>query len=321
MLLKDLDPVCLGVADSEARAKTEHSQPCRQLCSSLKLFTHLDNPQPALFPVSRPPGISRERSLMSPGLSLDPHSSPSNSVPGSPSNPPSPSSIKDVPLLRLDSSHIHFSPSLPHSHSSDDAMPAPPSDAGSSSSFPTFDSPGTHTQNSHQMKARERKQSNPLSQFRSTQSVRTAALSGQGMRRSNTAKTTSSTGYGGSKGKSRYSESAGDRDDDDVDLLNAGGSVGQGGRGESDGGYDEGWSTGLQGEEEAIGLLGGSAKVSVSYYAGITAGDADPLTSPPSRALRPPSARPSSANSPPPPAPPPRAAQPRPPKAPRTRPG
>ncbi len=106
------------------------------------------------------------------------------------------------------------------------------------------------------MTPRERKQSNPLSQFRSTQSIRQAGQRGDNLRRTNTAKTGST--YGGSKGKSRYSESAGG--DDDVDLL--GGSVGQGGRGESDGGFDEGWETGLQREEEQIGLLGGNSKVS-----------------------------------------------------------
>lgn len=37
--------------------------------------------------------------------------------------------------------------------------------------------------------------------------------------------------------------------------------IGMGGRGESDGEFDEGWTTGLEAEEEEISLLGGAGKV------------------------------------------------------------
>ena len=180
-------------------------------------------------------------------------------VPNSPSNPPSPSSLKDVPLLRLDPDH-HHSPTPALDHSPDLAMPPPSSTGGSTTgSFSGMD-PATPRHNSHAMTPRERKQSNPLSQFRSTQSIRTSTPNrGDNLRRTNTPKTTGSS-YAGSKGKSRYSDSQ--PGEDDVDLL--GGSVGQGGRGESDGGYDEGWETGLQREEEQIGLLGGNSKVSTN---------------------------------------------------------
>jgi phospholipid-translocating ATPase len=55
------------------------------------------------------------------------------------------------------------------------------------------------------------------------------------------------------KGKDRYSDVP---DDDDVDLL-GGGSPGMQGRGESDGEFDGGWTSGLPGEDEEIALLQG----------------------------------------------------------------
>lgn len=98
------------------------------------------------------------------------------------------------------------------------------------------------------------RKTNPLSQFRSTNSLR-----------SNTTSTSAGTlrGAGGRSGKGkdskdRYSDTP---DDDEVDLLlsGSGRSSGNiGGSAESDGEFDEGWVGGLPREEEQIGLLEGT---------------------------------------------------------------
>ncbi|KAI5476520.1 phospholipid-translocating ATPase, partial [Pseudohyphozyma bogoriensis] len=110
---------------------------------------------------------------------------------------------------------------------------------------------------------RERKQSNPLSQFRSTHSLRASSVSS-----SSTLKpSSSSAGLGGGRsrarlgglggnqrGKDRYSDAP---EEDDRSVAGAGGTPGMGGRGESDGEFDEGWIGGLGEEEEVVALLGG----------------------------------------------------------------
>lgn len=98
------------------------------------------------------------------------------------------------------------------------------------------------------------RKTNPLSQFRSTNSLR-----------SNTTSTSAGTltrGGGrsgrGKESKDRYSDTP---DDDEVDLLLSEGgrsSRNIGGSAESDGDFDEGWVGGLPREEEQIGLLEGS---------------------------------------------------------------
>lgn len=55
------------------------------------------------------------------------------------------------------------------------------------------------------------------------------------------------------KGKERYSD--GPPDDDDRDNLGGDQIPGMGGRGESDGEFDEGWTGDLAEEDEIVGLL------------------------------------------------------------------
>ncbi|BGP19964.1 Putative aminophospholipid-translocase [Rhodosporidiobolus nylandii] len=125
---------------------------------------------------------------------------------------------------------------------------------------------------------RERKQSNPLSQFRSSASLRSSARGGASTSRSAYAESASAVSGAGT-------DDAGS----EADLLGGGGSgrrrggrrvempPGVGGRGESDGEFDEGWATGLDGEEEEIGLLGGDGRGRPR---------ADSLASPPSAKRR-----------------------------------
>ena len=87
---------------------------------------------------------------------------------------------------------------------------------------------------------RERKQSNPLSQFRSQKQQKAGGRPGRG-------------GLGvNPKGKDRYSD-APDDDDRGPEPI-----PGLGGRGESDGEFDEGWTGDLHAEDDEItGLLAG----------------------------------------------------------------
>ncbi|GAA5902963.1 aminophospholipid-translocating P4-type ATPase NEO1 [Sporobolomyces salmoneus] len=194
------------------------------------------------------------------------------SSPPSPSNPPSPSSPVDVPLLRLSPAVRRVAPSSTENRSM----------TGSSSNGNGLSASG--------FAQRERKQSNPLSQFRSTGSLRTAANAngtrGQGSRfgkapgssNSRGKYDASSTVTGTTDGDDRESEadllgvgslnspsvggrSAGSRKRSGTKGQNGGGSLppGIGGRGESDGEFDEGWTGGLETEdEEEAGLLGNS---------------------------------------------------------------
>lgn len=107
---------------------------------------------------------------------------------------------------------------------------------------------------------RTRKQSNPLSQFRSNASLRSGSVASSSPTLKGGASSVGGRSRGAtSRGKDRYSDAA---DEEDADLL-GGGPPGLSGRGESDGEYDEGWMNGLEGEEEGIALLGGD-KVSCS---------------------------------------------------------
>ncbi|GAA5858648.1 hypothetical protein JCM8547_001405 [Rhodosporidiobolus lusitaniae] len=188
-------------------------------------------------------------------------STPPHSTPSSPSNPPSPSSPVDVPLLRLDSAPS--TPTLPRSSHS----PSSRTRTAAQRAMNNHNGQGQQAQGlaASGFLPRERKQSNPLSQFRSSNSLRGNAR------------------VGAFRGTSSYAESAvtgttGDGDGSEADLLGFGEATsssggrrklrktgrapstpaGMGGRGESDGEFDEGWTTGLDGEEEEIGLLGGS---------------------------------------------------------------
>lgn len=87
---------------------------------------------------------------------------------------------------------------------------------------------------------RERKQSNTISQFRSTNSLRSSVSSAGGSQLGRA--------RGNAKGKDRYSDTP---EDDEIDLLGA--TPGLRGRGEADGEFDEGW-TGQ--DDETVGLLG-----------------------------------------------------------------
>ncbi|KAL8279641.1 hypothetical protein RQP46_007954 [Phenoliferia psychrophenolica] len=94
---------------------------------------------------------------------------------------------------------------------------------------------------------RERKQSNPLSQFRSgaSTSSSTAGHKKSFVRRG---------GLGNPQGKDRYSDAP---DEDDRETLPSS-SHGRGGQGEDDGEFDQGWTGDLPGEEdEIVGLLQG----------------------------------------------------------------
>jgi len=202
-------------------------------------------------------------------------STPPASSPPSPSNPPSPSSPVDVPLLRLSPAATRVLP-------------------------PTNRKMTDSTSNGNGLSAtgfaqRERKQSNPLSQFRSNGSLRAAAQKGGGganSTRGSSNRFGKSSAGGSSRGGGggRYDASSvatgttdGDEQESESDLLglnspsvggrsagsrkrglpgrdgNGGMPMGLGGRGESDGEFDEGWTGGLEGEEEEeAGLLGGS---------------------------------------------------------------
>ena len=199
-------------------------------------------------------------------------------VPSSPSNPPSPNSQRDVPLLRLDTLNASsFSSSSSPVASSNRTGGVSPlgsnrrrGTTSSSSTAPPLRASdrmapagGLHgPTNGGGVTPRERKQSNPLSQFRSSSSLRSTGSNGTqraGGKGSALLGPGSSIGarkgYGNQKGKDRYSDRA---DDDEVDLLGGGSQPGMRGRGESDGDFDEGWTGDLPGEEEEIvGLLRG----------------------------------------------------------------
>lgn len=206
--------------------------------------------------------------------SSSPHHRPSTppaSSPPSPSNPPSPSSPVDVPLLRLTS-------------------PSATRDQNRKMTDSTSNGNGLSASGFAQ---RERKQSNPLSQFRSNGSLRAAAQQGGASSARGTSNRFGKSSAGGSSrggGGGRYDASSvatgttdGDDQESESDLLglnspsvggrsagsrkrglpgrdgNGGMPMGLGGRGESDGEFDEGWTGGLEGEEEEqAGLLGGS---------------------------------------------------------------
>lgn len=205
-----------------------------------------------------------------------------SSAPDSPSNPPSPSSIRDVPLLRLDNNQTTVADSL-HFNPGHNAGPSPrkrTSPTGNSSVVTTTipsDNPSTagnmvhSTANSQFISsstinnARERKQTNPLSQFRSNASLRSSAASSSARTRtdnmapglSSSASMTRAQRMRSGNGnpnlavrptKDRYSDVP---DDDDLDNR----SKGQTRRDESDGEFDDGWTTDLHGEEESIALL------------------------------------------------------------------
>ncbi|GAA5829685.1 hypothetical protein JCM5353_005198 [Sporobolomyces roseus] len=206
--------------------------------------------------------------------SSSPHHRPSTppaSSPPSPSNPPSPSSPVDVPLLRLTSPSATRvqNRKMTDSNSNGNGL--------SASGFAQ----------------RERKQSNPLSQFRSNGNLRAATQQGGANSARGTSNRFGKSSAGGSSrggGGGRYDASSvatgttdGDEQESESDLLglnspsvggrsagsrkrglpgrdgNGGMPMGLGGRGESDGEFDEGWTGGLEGEEEEeAGLLGGS---------------------------------------------------------------
>ncbi|GAA5907740.1 hypothetical protein JCM6882_008960 [Rhodosporidiobolus microsporus] len=195
---------------------------------------------------------------------------PVPSTPPSPSNPPSPVAT-DVPLLRLDSS------------------PSTPTFANSSPSRTRTAAQRAMAHNtagaqSHQglsasgFVPRERKQSNPLHQFRSSASLRSSARGGAGTSsRSAYAESSVTAGTNGTDDAGSEADLLGSFSGAGEAGSSAGGSRGKGklrkaakgtpgipqgmgGRGESDGEFDEGWTTGLEGEEEEIGLLGGSGR-------------------------------------------------------------
>ncbi|KPV71916.1 uncharacterized protein RHOBADRAFT_56295 [Rhodotorula graminis WP1] len=159
-------------------------------------------------------------------------------TPPSPSNPPSPVTPADVPLLRLSGS------------------PAP----AAAMSRSTADSPTTSGLAPSGFATRQRTGSNPMSHLRGPRSAtstattrRTYAPSSVGTARTGATGTTDDAaseadgllGGGAGSGSRRGGGRAG-----------AGSRVpGLGGRGESDGEFDEGWTTGLDAEEEEIGLL------------------------------------------------------------------
>ena len=173
---------------------------------------------------------------MSTPISFAPNSPPS------PSNPPSPNS-RDVPLLRLDSSDAtnrrrpSAFPEMPSASTSGRLSPSPAGLGGIGGS---------------RISPRERKQGNPITQFRSTNSLRSSSSSGtlKGSASNAGDGLLSSRGkrIGNFKGKDRYSDTP---EDDEIDLLGA--TPGLRGRGEADGEFDEGW-TGADDERE--GLLG-----------------------------------------------------------------
>ncbi|KAM0747769.1 phospholipid-translocating P-type ATPase [Meredithblackwellia eburnea MCA 4105] len=210
-------------------------------------------------------------------------------IPDSPSNPPSPDSSRDVPLLNLNSPsprrRNNNNSSMPPSSSSSVGFP-------SSSSASGRNSPAAGT-------PRERKQSNPLSQFRNNNLPSSysgsgsaggggGGPSGMSSRSSATSSTTlkggpgsfsrstrarlSSTGMGGGpnpKGKDRYSDAPEQEDDRDREEEEVGMPAGMGGRGESDGEFDEGW-LGREDEDENVGLLAGDKQRSPTSQPKVT---------------------------------------------------
>ncbi|KDE04200.1 phospholipid-translocating ATPase [Microbotryum lychnidis-dioicae p1A1 Lamole] len=219
----------------------------------------------------------------------------SSSSPPSPSNPPSPNSARDVPLLRLDqhrSSAAAAAQNPPPQATSTSspvrrqatmhAAPSPSASSVSSSSsstHPTTSKSTTLLQNN----PRERKQSNPLRQFRSNASLGTSPSPTTPFKQNTTLVTSSRFGsaYLGTgpnpKGKDRYADApeggaatenahghgegagGGDEEEEEERDLMAKGRPGMRGRGESEGGFDEGWTNDRlqQQEEEEMGLLVG----------------------------------------------------------------
>lgn len=187
----------------------------------------------------------------------------------SPSEPPSPDSARDdVPLIRLYSDQTSLAPSVPTTPRRRGTPMA--ADQFTRVSFPSSTSGRASPTSSGGGGGlpRERKQSNPLSQFRSNRSSVSSATTLKG--------STSGAGGGGGggpgfgrqrnaysprlgslavnpKGKERYSD--GPPDDDDRDNLGGDQIPGMGGRGESDGEFDEGWTGDLAEEDEIVGLL------------------------------------------------------------------
>lgn len=115
---------------------------------------------------------------------------------------------------------------------------------------------GNNRSNSNSNTPRERKQSNPLSQFRSTNSL--VSSSSTSSNRTTPRHTTTTTKGGRNvKGKDRYSDTAPEdlNHDDEIDLLPARASRIRGRSEAEESEFDQGWSrTGEQ--EEHIGLLG-----------------------------------------------------------------
>ncbi|GAA5838969.1 hypothetical protein JCM11251_007842 [Rhodosporidiobolus azoricus] len=222
-----------------------------------------------------PPPPSSHHSQQYPSSPFSPQTPDQGpSTPPSPSNPPSPTAT-DVPLLRLDSA-----PSTPTFTTTNST--ASPSHIRTGARQGMASGQEGHGLSASGFLPRERKQSNPMHQFRSSASLRSSART--------------SGGAGGTSRGSAYAESSATGATDDAgseaDLLgsfggreggsSAGGSrgngkmrrgggarsakgtpgipQGMGGRGESDGEFDEGWTTGLEGEEEEIGLLAGGGR-------------------------------------------------------------
>ncbi|GAA6002729.1 aminophospholipid-translocating P4-type ATPase NEO1 [Rhodotorula paludigena] len=207
-----------------------------------------------------------------------------DSSPPSPSNPPSPVTNADVPLLRLSPAPTPTaSPRAPAAH---------PSTPLRSAGMPT-----PRSTSASQASERTGRAGSSLGQYRSAGNLRSSGLSGS----SRGAGTSGASGFprgigGSSAGRSAYAESSTgtavtgtDADAASEGDLLLGGSasgsargslgrnggrsagkssrggardtiIGMGGRGESDGEFDEGWATGLEAEEEEISLLGGAGK-------------------------------------------------------------
>ncbi|BGP35322.1 Putative aminophospholipid-translocase [Rhodotorula toruloides] len=191
-----------------------------------------------------------------------PHSPRTHNPPASPSNPPSPS-VTDVPLLRLSSS----SASLDSPAALVDGFGASAAARPRSTLMAAASSTGARTGG----------QAGRLGSQRSYQGLRGAASSAGASRASRGGRgTTDANSYAGSSARTTLgtdltdedvrSEADGfwrgrSREDGRVNGAQGYGKgrrvpPGLGGRGESEGEYDEGWSTGLDVEEEEIRLLG-----------------------------------------------------------------
>jgi phospholipid-translocating ATPase len=168
-------------------------------------------------------------------------------TPSPTSAPPSPTSVlnRDVPLLRLDDSH-----SFAARDRSRRAF------AAVSDNMTSGRASSTSSAGQQGFTPRERKQSNPLSQFRSNASLRSSVASSAATLKGDAASSAGGRSRGGYSGNPRGKDRYSDAPDEDDDLL-GGGPPGLQGRGESDGEYDEGWVNGLVAEEEGIALLGG----------------------------------------------------------------